>query len=338
MLLGIIVMSRAQRIIYSNAYYHVMNRGAGRQKIFKDRVEREIFLQTLAEACHQFCIEVHAYCLMGNHYHLLIKTPLANLSRAMRHINGVYTQRYNRSNHTDGPLFRGRYKAILVDSDSYLLHLSKYIHLNPMSARMVDNLEEYEWSSYLAYIDKIKSPVWLVREEVYGQLTQTEHKAEQYRCFMVNEDLDKKLIKFYSQQSSLPILGDDAFINSLTLIKPSIEVPRHLQVYTRPSISAVISEVALLFGEDIRTLITVKKGRVKSNIPRKMAMYIARKYGDYRFQELADAFGLQHYGGASYAVHAFAQELRKDRGLETLVIKVVNKLGMSVPLINRLAP
>ena len=120
-----------------------------------------------------------------------------------------------------------------------------------MSARMVDNLEEYEWSSYSAYIDKIKSPVWLVREEVYGQLTQTEHKAEQYRCFMVNEDLDKKLIKFYSQKSSLPILGDDAF-------------------------------------------------------------------------------GLQHYGGASYAVHAFAQELRKDRGLETLVIKVVNKLGMSV--------
>ena len=95
MLLGIIVMSRAQRIIYSNAYYHVMNRGAGRQKIFKDRVDLEIFLQTLAEACHQFCIEVHAYCLMGNHYHLLIKTPLANLSRAMRHINGVYTQRFN---------------------------------------------------------------------------------------------------------------------------------------------------------------------------------------------------------------------------------------------------
>ena len=128
-------MSRPQRILYENAYYHVMNRGAGRRQIFHGREDREIFLQTLGEACHQFHVEIHAYCLMGNHYHLLIKTPQANLSRAMRHINGVYTQRYNRLNKTDGSLFRGRYKAILVDSDAYLLHLSKYIHLNPLSAR-----------------------------------------------------------------------------------------------------------------------------------------------------------------------------------------------------------
>ena len=189
-------MSRPQRIIYEDAYYHVMNRGAGRQKIFNTRIDREIFLQTLGEACQQFRIDVHAYCLMGNHYHLLIKTPQANLSRAMRHINGVYTQRYNRLNKTDGSLFRGRYRAILIDSDAYLLHLSKYIHLNPLSAGMVDNLGQYEWSSYSAYIDKVKPPMWLVRDEVYGQLTGTEHKAEDYRCFMVNEELDKKLIKF----------------------------------------------------------------------------------------------------------------------------------------------
>ncbi len=88
----------------------------------------------------------------GREFRLLIKTPQANLSRAMRHINGVYTQRYNRSNKTDGALFRGRYKSILVDSDAYLLHLSKYIHLNPIAARLVDCLEQYEWSSYSAYI------------------------------------------------------------------------------------------------------------------------------------------------------------------------------------------
>jgi putative transposase len=197
-----------------------------------------------------------------------------------------------------------------------------------MSARMVDSLDQYEWSSYSAYIDKVKPPIWLVRDEVYGQLTETDHKADHYQCFMANEDLDRKLIKFYSQQSASPILGDDLFINSLTLVKPSTEIPRHSQVYMRPSISAVISEVALLFGEDISKLTTVRKGRVKSNIPRKMAMYIARKYGDYRFQELADAFGLQHYGGASYAVFAFAQELEKDPGLEMAVNKVVKKLGL----------
>ena len=134
-------MSRPQRILYENAYYHVMNRGAGRCQIFHGREDREIFLQTLGEACHQFRVEIHAYCLMGNHYHLLIKTPQANLSRAMQHINGVYTQRYNRLNKTDGSLFRGRYKAILVDSDAYLLHLSKYIHLNPLSARKTNGVK-----------------------------------------------------------------------------------------------------------------------------------------------------------------------------------------------------
>jgi len=321
-------MSRPQRIIYENAYYHVMNRGAGRQNIFNDRIDRETFLQTLGDACHQFCIEVHAYCLMDNHYHLLIKTPQANLSRAMRHINGVYTQQYNREHQLDGALFRGRYKAILVDSDAYLLHLSKYIHINPLNARMVDCLEQYEWSSYLAYVDKVRTPVWLKRDEVYAQLTQEEYKADHYQCFISNENLDKKLIKFYSQPSATPILGDDIFVNALTLVKPSPEVPRHAQAYRRPSISAVISEVALEFGEEINALIAVKKGRGKKNTPRKMAIYIARKYGDHQLQALADMFGLQHYGGISYAVHAFAQELRKDLELEARVSSVVLKLGL----------
>lgn len=321
-------MSRPQRIIQENAYYHVMNRGAGRRKIFNNRIDREIFLKTVEEACHQFCIEIHAYCLMDNHYHLLIKTPWANLSRAMRHINGVYTQRYNRSNKTDGSLFRGRYKAILVDSDAYLLYLSKYIHLNPLAARIVENLEEYEWSSYAAYIAKIKAPIWLERDEVYGQLTESGRKAESYQLFMANEELEKKLIKFYSQQTLRPVLGDELFINSLKLEKPSPEIPSHSKVYRRPTIFAIISEVALHFGEDISTLTTVKKGRVKSNIPRKMAMYIARNYGDYRFQELADAFGLQHYGGASYAAYSFAQQLQKDERLNTIVGQVVKKLAV----------
>jgi hypothetical protein len=166
----------------------------------------------------------------------------------------------------------------------------------------------------------------LVRDEIYDQLTGTAHKAEHYECFMANEDLNKKLIEFYSQQSVSPILGDEVFVNSLTLVKPPKETPRHSQVYRRPSIIAVITEVALLFGKDVSTLITVKKGRVKSNTPRKMAMYIARKYGDYRFQELADAFGLQHYGGASYAVYVFTQELQKDRELEAIVSRIVMKL------------
>ncbi len=114
----------------------------------------------------------------------------------MRHINGVFTQRLNRAKDTDGPLFRGRYKAILVDSDAYLLHLSKYIHLNPLAAKMVNDLVDYPWSSYSAYTDRVPSPSWLVRSEVYGQTSESANKAEHYCRFMEDKALNEALINF----------------------------------------------------------------------------------------------------------------------------------------------
>lgn len=136
-------MSRPIRIEYEDACYHVMNRGRARQKIFHDARYFEAFLACLAEAHQRFGLQILSYCLMDNHYHLLVKTPEANLGRAMRHINGVYTQRYNRLKKIDGSLFRGRYKAICVEQDSYQLQLSRYIHQNPLVAKMVKKLDDY---------------------------------------------------------------------------------------------------------------------------------------------------------------------------------------------------
>lgn len=113
-------MSRPLRIVYEGAWYHVMNRGAGRRTIFHSDTYRQLFLALLGEITQTFGVEVHAYCLMDNHYHLLLHTPRANLSAAMRHLQRLYTQRHNRMEQTDGPLFRGRFKAILVDADHYL--------------------------------------------------------------------------------------------------------------------------------------------------------------------------------------------------------------------------
>ena len=128
-------MPRPTRVQYPDAFYHVMNRGRGRQAIFHDEAYFRAFLDTLAESHERFDAIIHTYCLMTNHYHLLVQTPRANLDRIMRHINGIYTQRYNRLRKTDGPLFRGRYKAILVDADAYLLQLSRYIHRNPVEVK-----------------------------------------------------------------------------------------------------------------------------------------------------------------------------------------------------------
>ena len=132
----------------------------------------QAFLDTLGEACQRFDCVIHAYCLLSNPYHLLIETPKANISRVRQHLNGVYIQRYNRLKRTDGPLFCGRFKSILVDQDSYLLQLSRYIHRNPfeMKSPLVANLANYKWSSYPAYIGLVEPLSWLEQDKTYAKL------------------------------------------------------------------------------------------------------------------------------------------------------------------------
>ncbi len=130
-------MARPLRIEFPGAWYHVMNRGAGRHWIYKYDKHYHYFLSLLADVTERYRVEVHAYCLMSNHYHLMLHNPDGNLQRIMRHINGVYTQYFNRTERTDGALFRGRYKAILVDAETYWLALSRYIHRNPLEAGLV---------------------------------------------------------------------------------------------------------------------------------------------------------------------------------------------------------
>ena len=136
-------MSRPLRIEYANAWHHVMNRARRGQDLFVDKADYQQFIDLLQETTDLFNVNVAAYCLMPTHYHLLLQTPDANLSRCMRHLNGVYTQRYNVSHSCDGTLFRGRYKSILVDADSYVLQLVRYIHRNPLKAGLVRRLDQY---------------------------------------------------------------------------------------------------------------------------------------------------------------------------------------------------
>lgn len=204
-------MPRPQRIEYENAFYHVMNRGRGRQFIFHDEKYYYAFLDTLKEVHIRFDCIIHAYCLMGNHYHLLIETPHANLSRIMRHINGVYTQRYNRLKKTDGPLFRGRFKAILVDKDEYIMQLARYVHRNPIDMKkpLVESLSLYPWSSYRAYINKEKAPAWLYREFTYDVLGHnSRYKA--YEKFVLQGN-DSEIEEIYSRSNLPSVIGADEF-------------------------------------------------------------------------------------------------------------------------------
>lgn len=162
-------MARPLRIEFPGALYHLTARGDRREPIYEDDADRRTFLAILAEVVRQFNWTCYAYCLMTNHYHLVVGTPDGNLSKGMRQLNGMFTQASNRRRHRTGHLFQGRYKAILVDKDAYLLELSRYVVLNPVRARRVTSVEKWPWSSFRATVGQAPAPAWLAVEGVLAQ-------------------------------------------------------------------------------------------------------------------------------------------------------------------------
>jgi putative transposase len=163
-------MSRPLRIEFPGAVYHITSRGDRREPIFEDDDDRHAFLHIVAQAAARFDAAVLAYCLMDNHYHLVIHTRCGNLSRLMQQLNGVYTQTYNRRHTKAGHLFQGRFKGILVDENAYLLEVCRYVDLNPVRARLVRDPGRWRWSSYNAHTGNCPAPVWLDTPAVHGYL------------------------------------------------------------------------------------------------------------------------------------------------------------------------
>ena len=180
-------MPRKLRVQSDEVWYHLMNRGGGKRPVFETDVDRLEFLRLLAKANERFEFEIHAYCLMGNHYHIMGHTPGANIGAVMHLIDGCYTQYFNRTRKRDGSLFRGRYHSVLVERHGHWMHLSRYIHRNPLEAGFVHRAEEYRWSSYPAYLGLVKRPKWLTIDYVMAALP-SGRTAEDYRAFVEGED------------------------------------------------------------------------------------------------------------------------------------------------------
>ena len=169
-------MARKLRVEYPGAIYHVMNRGDRREAIFKDDKDRQMFMSTLAEACGKTGWQVHALCLMGNHFHLVVETPQGNLVAGMKWFLGTYTGRFNRRHKLFGHLFSGRYKALIVDGSGhgYLKTVCEYVHLNPARAKLLrpeQPLRAYRWSSWPEYLKKPRQrPGWLRVDRLLGEM------------------------------------------------------------------------------------------------------------------------------------------------------------------------
>ena len=206
-------MSRPIRIEFPDALYHVTARGDRREDIFEDDQDRQAFLLTLEQVVAQFNWLCYAWCLMDNHYHLLIQTPDGNLSKGMRQLNGVTTQTSNRRHRRVGHLFQGRFKAILVDHDAYLLELSRYIVLNPVRAGMVKAPGDWPWSSYRASAGLEPVAPWLAVDGVLSQFAKRRSLAQQRYAQFVSEGIQAD--SPWQNLKGQIFLGDDQFVQQM---------------------------------------------------------------------------------------------------------------------------
>lgn len=204
-------MARPLRLEFTGALYHITSRGNERKAIYFDDTDFELFLMLLGKVCEQYNWVVHAYCLMTNHYHLLVETPDANLSKGMRQLNGTFTQAINRKHKRVGHLFQGRYKAILVDKDAYLLELSRYIVLNPTRANMVQALDDWPWSSWRAVMGIAASPSWLATDALLSMFSKQRKTAREKYADFVQQG---KGIAVWDKLTNQLFLGSDDFVQS----------------------------------------------------------------------------------------------------------------------------
>ncbi len=276
-------MARPLRLELAGALYHVTSRGDGREDIFLSDVDRVAWLETLAEVCDRFNWVCHAYCQMTNHYHLVIETPDTNLSKGMRQLNGVYTQRFNRSHRRVGHVFQGRFKAILVEKDSYLLELARYVVLNPLRANMVRRLEQWPWSSYRASCGQAAQPDWLQVDFVLSQFGA--HRARAIAKYVAFVHEGARLPSVWGQLQGQVYLGSKAFVVKMQALvdkKPSLtEIPRA----QRRALTRALSDFA-------------------DEHPRNDAMALAYLSGRHTMASIAEYFGV-HYTTVSRLVKAY---------------------------------
>jgi len=205
-------MARPLRLELAGGLYHVTSRGDRRENIYDNDDDREKWLEILGNTCRRFNWRCHAYCLMDNHYHIVIETAEANLSKGMRQLNGVYTQYYNRQHGRVGHVFQGRYKGILVERDEYLLELARYVVLNPIRANMIKNIKDWKWSSYNAMIGHGNKRPWLEMGWILGRFSKQRKRAIEKYIDFVREGVG--LPSIWSHLQNQIFLGTEKFINN----------------------------------------------------------------------------------------------------------------------------
>ena len=316
-------MARPLRVEYPGAFYHVINRGNSREKLYTGNRDYEKFLQYLEKAAERFALTIHTYCLMGNHYHLLVETPEPNLSMTMQWLNVSYATYFNRKQDRSGHLFQGRFKAILIDADAYLLHLSRYIHLNPVRAGITNTPGQYRWSSYSSYIGEQLSPKFLMTDMLLGNFGSNKNEARKYYKEFV-EGVDVKAIKDPSKQLTGGfILGDEDFVNwvkdnFLSNREDEKEIPQLKKLKPRVTPEIIVEQVSKVFKTEVAK---IRKKGLKRNKAREVAIYLSKEMSRLSCKDLGIFFGGVSGALITMMNKRIIEEIDRDRSLKNKIVK-----------------
>lgn len=277
-------MSRPLRLELPGGLYHVTSRGDRREDIYLNDTDREAWLETLAQCCERYNWAIHAWCQMNNHYHMVVETAEGNLSAGMRQLNGVYTQQVNHRHNRVGHVFQGRFKGVLIERDSYLLELARYVVLNPVRAGMVKHTRQWKWSSYRAMVGTAECPPWLQIDWLLGQFgARRARQIERYIEF-VQEGVRGPRV--WDQLKGQVFLGTEAFVESMQreLDAAAKHTAKEIPRLQRRALAKSLDYYRDAFDDA------------------KSGMAAAYATGDYTLQAIADAFGV-HYSTVSRAVN-----------------------------------
>jgi len=307
-------MGRPLRITYPGAHYHVTSRGNEQKDIFKSRRDREQFLSYLESSVTRYGATIHAYCLMTNHYHLLLETPKGNLPEVMRHINGAYTNYYNTKRKRAGHLLQGRYKAILIEADEYLLELTRYIHLNPVRCGMVTKPEAHPWSSYQDYIGARPAPNWLCIDTVKERFGD----GKKYREF-VEDMLGMEYESPLRQIVASTLLGSESFLQEImaTHIDGKLlerDVPAIRELSKSRKVELIVENVRGFFGD--------------TKLEQKVSIYLAHRKSGARLKELGAYFDKKD-SAIAQTTRRLKDEMAGDLSFKKKVDALEEKLKLS---------
>ena len=317
-------MARPLRIEFAGAVYHVMSRGNARQDVVLDDADRQKRVDWLRRTVEIYGWRIHSFVLMRNHDHLFVQTPEPNLSAGMQYLNGSYTSYFNRRHRRCGHLFQGRFKGHLIEEQGYFLEVSRYIHLNPIRAKVVARPEQYPWSSYRGYQRVSRTVAWVTYDRVLGQFGASASVARRAYTRFVRAGVEEPPPSPFAEALEGMLLGSDAFVARVRRLlndRPTDRsVPQLQHIRGRPPLEEIVRVVGEHFGQDTTCW---SPGRRSDDASRAVAAYLARRRFGHPAGEVAKALG---YRSAGSVTHAVARVESGNERLKRTAAKLERKL------------